>query len=124
MHEFLGMALDHSTKGKVAVDIKDQPKKMVEEFEEKCELKECKTPTAEHLFEVNPNCEKSNEEMMSDFHTHTHCKRTFLCKCCRLDFQTSMAFSTTRAKEPDANDWKKLLCLVGQISWRQTISVF
>ena len=27
---------------------------------------------AEHLFKVNPNCEKLNEEMVGDFHTHTH----------------------------------------------------
>ena len=85
-------------------------RKMVEEFDHEL-LKSAKTPAAEHLFKTNNNCEKINEKMAADFHTFT-AKGLFLCKRGRPDIQTAIAFLTTRVKEPDQDDWKKLLRMV------------
>ena len=82
---------------------------MVEKFEEKYELLEsAKTPTAEHLFKVNKNGVKLNEEMSSNFHTYS-AKGLFFCKCGRPDIQTAIAFLTMQVKEPDQDGWKKLV---------------
>ena len=109
-HEFLGMVLDYSETGKVKIDMTDYVEKMVEEFE--YELPQsAKTPAAEHLFKINNNCEKLNEKMSTDFHTFT-AKGLFVCKHGRPDTQTAIAFLTTRVKEPDQDDWKKLMRLM------------
>ena len=71
-HEFLGMILDYSEPGKLIVDMSDSISKMVEEFEMDYKLpKSAKTAVADHLFKVNPDCQKLNEKMASDFHTYT-----------------------------------------------------
>ena len=84
----------------------DNVKQMVEAFEEKYELlKPVKTPAAEHLFQINENYGKPNEEIHEDFHTYT-AKSLFICKRVRPDMQTAVAFMTTRVIELDTNDWK------------------
>ena len=104
------MVLDYSEPGKVKVDMTDYVEKMIEEFEYELP-KSAKTPAAEHLFKVNDKCEKLNEKMASDFHTFT-AKGLFVCKRGRPDVQTAIAFLTTRVKEPDQDDWKKLLRMI------------
>ena len=75
-HEFPGMVLDHSTLGKLTVDVSEAVSEMAEEFERECELpKSAKTPAADHSFKVNPNGEKLNKKMAGNF--HTDCKRFF-----------------------------------------------
>ncbi len=112
-HESVGMILDYGTKGKLKIDMVDYIEKMIEDFE--YEFKEkAKTPAAEHLFKVDENCGKLNKKMTEDFHTYT-AKALFLCKCGRPDIQTAVAFLTTRVKEPDTDDWKKLLRLMAYL---------
>ena len=108
-HEFPGMTSDCSEPGKATVDMSDGASKMAEEFEEKYEpSKIAKTPAAAHSFKMNENGEKLNEDMASDFHTHS-AKGSFFCKQGRPDTQTATAFLTVRVKEPDQDDWKKSL---------------
>eukprot|EP00957_Ditylum_brightwellii_P126753 9661732-Ditylum_brightwellii.AAC.1 len=45
--------------------------------------------------------------MARAFHTCT-AKLLFLCKHARPDIQTAVSFLTTRVKNPDKDDWKKL----------------
>ena len=52
--------------------------------------------------------------MTEDFHTYT-AKALFLCKCGRPDIQTAVAFLTMQVKEPDTDDWKKLLRLMANL---------
>ena len=90
-------------------------KKMIEDFEKECETPgKAKTPAADHLFKVNPECNKLNEKMKSDLHTHT-AKGLFACKRGRPDMQTAMANLTTRETEPDEDDWKKSLQLMSHL---------
>ena len=81
---------------------------MIEDSEKEHEMPgKAKTPEADHLFKVNPECNELNEKMKSDSHTHSE-KGPFACKRGRSDTQTAMEFLTTRVTEPDKDDWKKL----------------
>jgi hypothetical protein len=68
---------------------------------------EAATPTANHLFEVNPEAKQLDEENAQTFHRIV-AKLLFLCKRARPDIQTGVAFLGTRVKSPDVDDWKKL----------------
>jgi hypothetical protein len=111
IHDYLGMTLDYTTAGVVKLYMKDYIKKMISEFKYPEELKEIKkvsTPAAEHLFEVNANCNKLGKAKKDEFHT-TVAKALFLCKRTRPDLQPTVPFLCTRVQAPDEDDWKKLL---------------
>ena len=65
------------------------------------------TPTAKHLFNVNPDCVKLSKAKASEFH-HLTAKLLYLCKHAWPDLQTAVSFLTTRVHEPDEDDYKKL----------------
>jgi hypothetical protein len=65
------------------------------------------TPAAEHLFKIDKDAVKLDEEMGKVFHNFV-AKCLFLTKRARPDIHTPVAFLTTRVREPDEDDWKKL----------------
>ena len=65
------------------------------------------TPAAEHLFKVNDTPTYLSEEEAMFFH-HNMAKLLFLCKRARPDIQTAIVFLSTRVKQPDCDDYKKL----------------
>lgn len=109
-HDFVGMTLDYSKKGKLIVDMEEYVTKMIEDFPYDIPSKG-KTPAAEHLFKVDKNAGQLNKQMKEEFHTFV-AKALFLSKRGRPDISTAIAFLTTRVKEPDVDDWKKLLQLM------------
>lgn len=85
--------------------------KMWEDFPYRSQVEKLKpvsTPAAEHLFQVNKNAAKLSDALREVFHT-TVAKGLFLCKRARPDLQPTVPFLCTRVKEPDMDDWKKLL---------------
>ena len=106
VHDYLGMNLDFSTKGEVKIGMIDYVKEMINDFGEDV-TKIAKTPAAEHLFKVRDDVENVSEEKSQRFHNIV-AKGLFLCKRARIDLQTTIAFLSTRVKEPDQDDWKKL----------------
>ena len=111
VHDYLGMILDYSEKGKVRIYMKDYILKMLEEFpylEQVKELKSVQTPAAKHLFSVNQKAKKPPKDPAEVFHTQV-AKGLFLCKRARPDTQPTIPFLCTRVKDPDVDDWKKLL---------------
>ncbi len=66
------------------------------------------TPAADHLFNVCPQHGSSflPEEQAHSFH-HTTAQLLFLSRVQR-DIQPTIAFLTTRVKQPDEDDWGKL----------------
>ena len=66
-------------------------------------------PHWDHLFAVREDAEREllSEEMVSQFHCTT-AQLLFLCLRARPDIQTAVSFFTTRVREPDMDDWKKL----------------
>jgi hypothetical protein len=65
------------------------------------------TPAGSHLFMVNSEATKLDEDGSILFH-HNTAKLLFLCKPARPDIQTAVAFLTTWVKRPDTDDYKKL----------------
>ena len=64
------MILDCSEQGKLIAGVREHVAKWTEEFEESGhELGTAKTHAAEHLFKINDDCRKLNEEMAMAFHT-------------------------------------------------------
>jgi hypothetical protein len=107
VHDYLGMKLDYSVKGEVKISMTDYVKKMIENFGEDVS-EPAKTPAAAHLFTVREDAKKLDEKQAQKFH-NTVAKGLFLCKRARLDLQTTIAYLSTRVKEPDEDDWKKLM---------------
>jgi len=87
---------------------------MSEEFKHSAELKDTNkvsTPAADHLFEVNQNCNELGDNKREEFHT-TVTNALFSCKRSRPDLQPAGPFFCTRVQSPDEDDWKKLLRLL------------
>ena len=106
VHDYLGMTLDFTNPGKVTIRMEDYIKNMLAELPEDMDGM-ATTPAAEHLFKVNEAPTYLNEKEAMFFH-HNVAKLLFLCKRARPDIQTAVAFLSTRVKQPDCDDNKKL----------------
>jgi hypothetical protein len=69
--------------------------------------KTAKTPTAGHLFKIDEDAIKFDEETGKVFHNFVK-KSLYLTKRARHDIHTAVAFLTTWVRIPDKDDWKKL----------------
>jgi Reverse transcriptase (RNA-dependent DNA polymerase) len=106
VHEYLGMTIDFSEKGKVKFTMLDYVENVLKELPADMSGT-VRTPAASHLFDVNEDAEKLSAEL-GDFFHHNVAKLLFLCKRARPDIQTAVAFLCTRVKAPDVDDYKKL----------------
>jgi hypothetical protein len=107
IHDYLGMTLDYSVKGKVKILMVDYVMKLVEDLPKEMDG-EAATPAANHLFTVDDDCPKVDEKRAQFFHTYV-AKTLFLCKRARPDLQTTVAFLCTRVKSCNEDDYKKLI---------------
>ena len=107
VHDYLGMTLDYSKKGKIQFQMFDYIGNMIKELTEGWLVGPVATPAANHLFEVNDEAEKLSEKEALLYHHHTE-KLLYLSKRARPDIQTSVAFMCTRVTQPDLDDLKKL----------------
>jgi len=70
IHEYLGMTIDYSEDGKVKFIMKDYIESILEKAP--CEMDGTAiTPTANHLFKVNENAKKLDNEKSDIFHRLT-----------------------------------------------------
>lgn len=106
IHDYLGMTIDYSTDGKVAIRMEDYIEDMLGEVPEDM-IGHASTPAAAHLFKVDENDEALDEAGSDIFHSIT-AKLLFLCKRGRPDIQTPIAFLCTRVANPGTDDYKKL----------------
>ena len=113
IHDYLGMKIDYSSPVEVKFDMSEYVTEMIKEFGEDINHVKGKanTPAAEYLFKVNAKCNKLEKTLAEKFHTFT-AKGLFLCKRARPDIQTTIAFLRTRVKEPDEDDYKKLIRMI------------
>jgi Reverse transcriptase (RNA-dependent DNA polymerase) len=106
-HNYLGMTLDVSCSGKLAITMKDYINNIIDNLPDDM-TGTTSTPAANHLFEVNDlNPEHLTEENSVKFHRYA-AKLLFLCKRARPDIHTAVAFLSTCVKKPDYDDNKKL----------------
>ena len=80
------------------------------------------TPAANHLFEVNKTTQKFSEKDARAFYTIV-AKLLFLCKRAQPDILTGVYFLTTRVRDPDEDDDKKLLRILNYLSGTRLIVI-
>ena len=110
-HDYLGMILDYSEKGKLKVEMKYYIENMIKDFPYELKSK-TKTPWNDKLFKVNNTTKKLDEKRKSIFHTFVM-KLMFLCKRARPNVEPGISFLSTRTTKPDESDWVKLLRVLG-----------
>jgi hypothetical protein len=103
-HDYLGMTLHFTKKGKVDIKMIDYAEKMIVDLPEEFDG-EAPTPVANHLFTVDEKQTKLDEKRAQFFHTYV-AKTLFLCKRARPDLQTVVSFLCKRVKDCDEDDWK------------------
>lgn len=106
IHDYLGMKLDFSTDGAVKVDMTDYVKNILDNAPDDV-TGVCTNPAPTDLFTVDNSAAHLDENAAEYFH-HMVAKMLFLCKRGRPDIQPSVAFLTTRVKEPNVGDYLKL----------------
>jgi hypothetical protein len=106
VHDYLGMTLDYTEKGKVKIKMLDYVMKMFADLPAEMDG-EAATPAANHLFDVDEDSPRVSKEKAQFFHTYV-AKALFLCKRARPDLQTAVAFLCTGVKSCKEDDYKKL----------------
>ena len=107
--DYLGMKLDYSVKGQVTVDMVDYVEDMVKSFpQDELDGPEVATPWTESLFKVNESSPPLVPEKKELFHTFS-AKGLFACKRARPDISPAIAYTSTRVRNPNEDDWRKLV---------------
>jgi hypothetical protein len=106
VHDYLGMTLDYSTKGKVHIKMLDSVAKMLQDLREEFDG-EASTPAGNDLFKIDENSPKVGEKKAQFYHTYV-AKILFICKRARPDLQTTVSFLCKRVKDCREGDYKKL----------------
>jgi hypothetical protein len=115
IHDYLGMTFDFSTPGKVKVGMIDYMASMVDDFSVQFKASDtAPNPTTEDMFNVGDS--KALEKVQAEeFHTFV-VKGLFACKRARPDIHPAIAFLTTRVRNPNQDDWRKLIKLLKYIN--------
>ena len=125
VHEYLGMTIDFSKKGKVKIRMDDYVTRMLEEFPIKFgpDTKQ-ETPAGNNLLDVGRG-RKLDDKRHEVFHSFI-AKSLFLSKRARLDILPTVSVLSSRVREPNESDWKKLVRLMRYIhctqGWHLTLS--
>ena len=106
VHEYLGMIIDWSDKGRVIFTMYDYLEDILAEALE-CFDGEHVTPAVNDLFQVDESARKLDEKISDYFH-RTVARFLYAAKRARPDIQVSVAFLCKRVKDPNIQDWKKL----------------
>jgi hypothetical protein len=125
IHDYLGMKIDFTKKGKVKIGMTKYVESMLEAFPEKIKSTDTAvTPASNGLFNEGQG-KKLNEECADAYHTMV-AKALFPCKRARLDIQPTIAVLCTRVKGPNEAGWAKLVRLMkylnGTREFRLTLS--
>ena len=113
VHKYLGMTLDFRTKGQCKVSMFDYVEEVLKAFEKAAPKEEGTKASAapKDLFVVDQDCEKLPKDKAEEFHSLV-AKVLFATKRARPDTATSVSYLTTRVREPDKQDWGKMVHLM------------
>jgi hypothetical protein len=103
VHDYLGMQLDFSNKGKVVMTIHDYIDELIKEVPEDLLSGKASTPASNFLFNVNPKCSKLDNKTSAMYH-HLTAKLLYLSKRVHPNILTAASFLCTRVQEPDQDD--------------------
>lgn len=104
VHSFLGMTLDFSTAGEVALTMSNYICDMLDEFDV---IGEAATPALDHLFDVRADSPLLPADKKKSFHRFT-AMLLYTPRRCRPDISVATAFLSTRVLAPTEDDWAKL----------------
>jgi hypothetical protein len=116
VHTYLGMTLDYTTPGQVKIKMIDYVQEIINAFD-KAEPNGGGTKTSaapSSLFKIDEDCEKLDEKKATVFHNLV-AKTLYATKRARPDTCTAVAFLTTRVRNPDKDDWAKMVHLMKYI---------
>jgi hypothetical protein len=106
IHDYLGLTIDYSEKGKVKFTMYDFLEDILGEMPD--DMKgTAPTPANDHLFDVEDDSPALNEKEADFFH-RTTARLLFAAKRARPDLQVAVAYLCTRVKSPTQSDYKKL----------------
>jgi hypothetical protein len=116
IHKYLGMTLDYTVCGQVKITMFDYVDEILTAFD-KAEPKGGRTKTSaapDSLFKADESCVKLAQNKAVEFHNLV-AKTLYATNRARPDTCTAIAFLTTRVREPDKDDWTKLVHLMRYI---------
>jgi hypothetical protein len=122
IHKYLGMTLDYIVCGRVKSTMFDYVDEILTAFD-KAELKGGGTKTSaapDSLFKVEESCVKLSQNKVVEFHNLV-AKTLYATKRARPDTCTAIAFLAMRVREPDKDDWTKLVHLMRYIRGTRTM---
>lgn len=109
--DYLGMLVDFSTKGVVKIAMTG----LIDEVLDDCPVdKSANSPAASHLFDINSDCPKLSDREREFFHSLV-AKLLYIAKRGRPDILLAVIFLSTRVKQPDLDDQKKLLRVISYL---------
>ena len=112
-HNYLAMTLDFTIPGVLQVDMTQYVSKMINKFPERLSGN-TKCPWSKNLFRVDETSPKLSQEKAKIFHTFVM-KGMFLCKRARQDVLPGIVFLATRVKDPNHQDWIKLIKILNYL---------
>jgi len=119
VHDYLGMIMEHDRKLKmVKIDMTKYIQETIESFKEEEpeeRLKPVNTPATNNLFKTRTNVEKLSSRRAGIYHS-TVAKLLFVAKRARPDILLAVSFMTTRVKQPDLDDWHKLVRVLSYLN--------
>jgi hypothetical protein len=122
IHKYLGMTLDYSIPGQVKITMLEYVNEILAAFD-KAEPKGGGTRTSaapDILFKVDEDCDKLAQIKAVEFQNLV-AKTLYATKRARPDTCTAIAFLTMRVREPDKDDWTKLVHLMRYIRGTRTM---
>jgi hypothetical protein len=122
IHKYLGMTLDYSVPVQVKITMLDYVNEIIAAFD-KAEPKGKVMKTSadpDSIFKVDEDCEKLAQAKAVEFHNLV-AKTLCATKRARPDTCTAIVFLTTRVREPDKDDWNKLVHLMIYIRGTRTM---
>jgi len=118
-HDYLGMIMTHDREqGYVKINMMKYIEGTIETFLEEepdQKLKQVLTPATNNFFRTrNDECDKLSKKRAGTFHA-TVAKLLFVAKRARPDILLAVSFLTTRVKQPDMDDWNKLIRILSYL---------
>jgi hypothetical protein len=116
IHKYIGMTLDYTVRGQVKITMFDYVDTILTAFD-KAEPKGGGTKISAapgSIFKVEESCVKLAQNKAVEFH-NLMAKSLYATKRARPDTCTTIALLTTRVREPDKDDWTKLVHLMRYI---------
>jgi hypothetical protein len=119
IHDYLGITIDYSERGKVMFTMYDYLEDILDEMPDDMNGT-APTPASDNLFDVDEDSIALNEKE-SDFFHRTTARLLFAAKRARPDLQVAVAYLCTRVKAPTQSDYRKLTRVIKYL--RLTISI-